>query len=149
MNASRAQLVREVIRPALAACEIVVCDRFLDSTTAYQGHGRELDPVFVEAVIEFAVGETRPDLTLLLEIPLDLSESRRESRLDASRDPQSANPRRRDRMEEADRTFFLRVQEGFQRIAATEPDRVRVIDATQTVAEVSEAIWKEVARRLP
>jgi dTMP kinase len=59
MNASRAQLVREVIRPALAAGEIVLCDRFYDSTTAYQGHGRQLDPAKVQAVIDFAVEETR------------------------------------------------------------------------------------------
>src|SRR5882672_2133474 len=66
MNASRAQLVREVIRPALAAGEIVLSDRFYDSTTAYQGHGRGLDLNLVKAIIEAAVGETRPDLTLLL-----------------------------------------------------------------------------------
>ena len=66
MNASRAQLVREVIQPALAAGEIVLCDRFYDSTTAYQGYGRGLDLGRVKAVIDFAVGETRPDLTLLL-----------------------------------------------------------------------------------
>src|SRR6267378_4164867 len=63
MNASRAQLVREVIRPALAAGEIVLCDRFYDSTTAYQGYGRQLDLAKVNAVIEFAVEHTRPDLT--------------------------------------------------------------------------------------
>src|SRR3954465_12402813 len=64
MNASRAQLVREVIRPALAGGEIVLCDRFYDSTTAYQGHGRGLDLKQVQTVIDFAVGETRPALTL-------------------------------------------------------------------------------------
>ena len=76
MNASRAQLVRQVIRPALAAGELVLCDRFYDSTTAYQGHGRGLDAGFVRAVIEFAVGSTRPHLTLLLDLPLALSEAR-------------------------------------------------------------------------
>ena len=68
MNASRAQLVREVIRPALDAGEIILCDRFYDSTTAYQGHGRELDLQMVKAVIDIAVGATRPDLTLLLTV---------------------------------------------------------------------------------
>src|SRR5271166_1382777 len=68
MNASRAQLVREVIRPALAAGEIVVCDRFYDSTTAYQGYGRQLDLRMVQTVIDFAVGETRPNLTVLLTV---------------------------------------------------------------------------------
>src|SRR5258708_37082598 len=69
MNASRAQLVREVLRPALSAGEIVLCDRFYDSTTAYQGYGRNLDLKLVKAVIDFAVGETRPQLTLLLHVP--------------------------------------------------------------------------------
>ena len=66
MNASRAQLVREIIRPALAAGEIVVCDRFYDSTLAYQGYGRGLDLQIVKSAIDFAIGNTRPNLTLLL-----------------------------------------------------------------------------------
>src|SRR6185369_6229419 len=77
MNASRAQLVREVIRPALAAGEIVLCDRFYDSTVAYQGYGRQIDLKMVNAIIDFAVGETRPDLTLLLMVPVAISEARR------------------------------------------------------------------------
>src|SRR6266851_2072546 len=68
MNASRAQLVREVIRPALAAGEVVLSDRFYDSTTAYQGHGRGLSLQAVKAIVDFAVGEARPDLTLLLHV---------------------------------------------------------------------------------
>src|SRR2546430_6978381 len=80
MNASRAQLVREVIRPALANGEIVLCDRFYDSTTAYQGHGRQLDLRLVKSIIDFAVGETRPDLTLLLWVPHEVSEERRAAR---------------------------------------------------------------------
>src|ERR1035438_5990833 len=66
MNASRAQLVRETIRPALAAGEIVLCDRYYDSTTAYQGYGRGLDLALVKSMIDFAVGDTRPNLTILL-----------------------------------------------------------------------------------
>src|SRR4051812_27615721 len=77
MSASRAQLVREVIRPALARGDAVLCDRFADSTMAYQGYGRQLDFVMVRNVIEFAIGETRPDLTLLLRVPLSVSEARR------------------------------------------------------------------------
>src|SRR5436189_2994552 len=80
MNAARAQLVREVIRPALAAGQVVLCDRFYDSTIAYQGHGRQLDLARVKAIIDFAVEGTRPDLTLLLDIPLEVSEARRVSR---------------------------------------------------------------------
>ena len=77
MNASRAQLVREVIRPALAAGEIVLCDRFYDSTTAYQGYGRQLDLQMVKSIIDVAVGDTRPDLTLLFVVPHEVSEARR------------------------------------------------------------------------
>src|SRR5436309_1710762 len=80
MNASRAQLVREVIRPALARGEIVLSDRFYDSTTAYQGYGRQLDLAAVKTVIDFAVGDTRPDLTLLLVVPYEVSEERRVAR---------------------------------------------------------------------
>src|SRR5512133_1878074 len=74
MNASRAQIVREVIRPALAKGGVVLCDRFYDSTIAYQGYGRQLDLKMVRAIVDIAVGETRPDLTLLLQVPQDVSE---------------------------------------------------------------------------
>jgi len=132
MNASRAQLVREVIRPALKAREIVLCDRFYDSTVAYQGYGRQLDLQLVRTVIDFAVGVTRPDLTILLHVPIAVSESRRKARHSSGRD----------RMEELDRAFFERVEQGFQAIAAAEPKRVRVIDATAAVEGVQEQILK-------
>ncbi|MEY2411125.1 MAG: dTMP kinase, partial [Verrucomicrobiota bacterium] len=121
MNASRAQLVREIIRPALTRGEVVLCDRFYDSTTAYQGHGRQLDLARVKAIIDFAVQDTRPNLTLLLEVPVAVSEARRLSRqkqlLDVPprSDGSSEHARLsfgaalRDRMEEADRSFFERV----------------------------------------
>jgi dTMP kinase len=80
MNASRAQIVREVIRPALAAGEMVLCDRFYDSTMAYQGYGRELDLEKVKSVIDFAVGGTKPDLTLFLHVPPEVSAERLRSR---------------------------------------------------------------------
>jgi len=135
--AARAQLVREVIRPALAAGEWVVCDRFYDSTVAYQGYGRQLDLDFVRRVIGFAVGETRPDLTLLLQVPLEVSEARRQARAGVW-----------DRMEEADRAFFQRVEQGYRAIAAAEPGRVQVIDGTQPVEVVSARIWAAVERLL-
>lgn len=142
MCASRAQLVREVIRPALAAGRIVLCDRFFDSTTAYQGHGRQLDLTRVQSVIDFAVGDTRPQLTLLLHVPVAVSETRRRAR-------GQEQPPLRDRFEEAERTFFERVERGFQTIAAAEPERVRVIDATGGIDEVAAAVWAEVEARLP
>ena len=151
MNASRAQLVREIIRPALAAGEIVLSDRFYDSTTAYQGYGRQLDLQKVQAIIDFAVGETRPHLTLLLHVPIHVSEARRQLRqaklLEVPADKRAAGPlpfdaKLRDRMEEADRSFFERVEKGYEAIARSEPDRVRVIDATRTKECVSKSIWE-------
>ena len=137
MNASRAQLVREVIRPALAAGEIVLCDRYYDSTTAYQGYGRGLDLNLVKSVIEFAVGTTRPDLTLLLQVPPEISAARLASR-------QSTLPFMRDRIEEADRGFFERVSEGYHALVMAEPKRVKPIDAAESVEAVGKAIWRQV-----
>ena len=153
MNASRAQLVREIIRPALAAGEVVLCDRFYDSTTTYQGYGRQLDLARVSAVIDFAVGATRPHLTLLLDIPPVLSEERRLSRQKQLLEVQPSGARPtplsfqdplRDRLEECDRAFFERVHAGYRAIAAAEPKRVRVIDATRRIEEVSADIWNVV-----
>ncbi len=137
MNASRAQLVREVIRPALAAGEIVLCDRFYDSTIAYQGYGRGLDLKLIRGVIDFAVGDTRPRLTLFLEVSPETSAARLASR-------QSGQPVARDRFEEADRGFFERVAKGYQAIAAAEPGRIKVVDAAGSLKAVSEAIWRHV-----
>jgi dTMP kinase len=137
MNASRAQLVREVIRPALAAGEMVLCDRFYDSTTAYQGYGRGLDLNMVRAIIDVAVGSTRPDLTLLLRVPQALSEERRLAR-------QATMPFLRDRIEEADRGFFDRVAQGYEALVAAEPGRVQVLDATGAVPQLAQAIWTRV-----
>jgi dTMP kinase len=142
MNASRAQLVREVIRPALGAHEIVLSDRFYDSTVAYQGYGRGLPLNVVQTVIDLAVETTRPDLTLILDVPVSVSEARR-----MARQTKAASEAIRDRMEEADRKFFERVHEGFLAIAAANPARVTIIDATQDVNTVSAAVWSIVAKR--
>ncbi len=141
MNASRAQIVREVIRPALTAGEIVLCDRFYDSTTAYQGYGRGLDLKMVARIIDFAVGHTRPDLTLLLVIPHEVSEERRLAR-------QATLPFMRDRIEEADHGFFQRVALGYQALAGAESERVKIIEATGSVPEIRAAIWDQVAALL-
>ncbi len=148
MNASRAQLVREVIRPALARGEIVVCDRFYDSTTAYQGYGRQLALDQVAQVIRFAVGETRPDLTLLLRVPVSTSEARRRLRQADPASPANAAAELPDRFEAADRSFFERVERGFDAIAAAEPDRVVVVDASRGIREVHESLWQAVQRLL-
>jgi dTMP kinase len=142
MNASRAQLVRETIRPALAVGEIVLSDRFYDSTTAYQGYGRGLDLGLVKSVIDFAVGETRPDLTLLLHVSPEVSAGRLASR-------QATLPFVRDRLEEGDRHFFARVAHGYDAIAAAEPNRVRVVNGAAPVEVVCESIWELVQPLLP
>ncbi|EEF58589.1 dTMP kinase [Pedosphaera parvula] len=137
MNASRAQLVREVLRPALEAGEIIVCDRYYDSTTAYQGYGRGLDLKLVQAVIDFAVGDTRPDLTLLLRVPPEVSAARLASR-------QATLPFIRDRIEEADQSFFNRVSQGYEALATAHPERIQTIDASSSVQNVSDSIWSRV-----
>jgi len=138
MNASRAQLVREIIRPALAVGEIIVCDRFYDSTTAYQGYGRRLDLEMVRRVIDVEVGETRPDLTVLLTVTPEVSEERLRSR-------QATLPFVRDRLEEADRAFFERVTKGYEAIAAAEPQRIRVFDGSRSIEGVQSVIWRVIA----
>ena len=138
-NASRAQLVREVIRPALENGVTVLCDRFYDSTIAYQAFGRGLPLAFVQELIAFAAGSTHPDLTILLTIPAKLSAARR-----AQRELESAALP--DRMEKAGRDFFQRVEEGYRWVAARAPERVRVIDSSQPLDEVSAAIWEMVEK---
>jgi dTMP kinase len=143
MNASRAQLVRDVIRPALVAGEIILCDRFYDSTVAYQGYGRQLDLDLIRRLTEFAVGPTRPDLTICLIVPVELSEARRRSRKDGE-------PNRRDRFEDdSDRSFFQRVEQGYGAISEAEPARVRVIDARADIGSVEKEIWRLVSGHFP
>ena len=136
MNASRAQLVREIIRPALAGGEVVLCDRFYDSTTVYQGAGRGLDAAQVQSIIDFAVGETRPDLTILLQIPIEISEKRR------------ANRRGTDRFESANREFFERVEAGYAALVQSEPNRIRAINADRPLNPVQADIWTAVSSAL-
>lgn len=139
-NAARAQLVREVVRPALSAGEILLCDRFLDSTLAYQGWGRGLDRTLVETVLGVAVGNTRPDLTLLLRVAPDIATARRRAR--APEKP-GAEPLAADRFEAESRAFFERVESGFTILAAENRERIRVIDAGGTIEAVEEKVWRE------
>lgn len=136
LNASRAQLVREVVRPALAAGHIVISDRFYDSSVVYQGYGRGLDLDAVRWIINFAVGDTKPDITFLLSVPLAVSYERRAAR-------QATLPLIRDRIEESDRAFFERVLAGYRAIAEAEPNRIRCIDGTGDVESVAAKIWAE------
>jgi dTMP kinase len=139
--ASRAQLVREIVRPALASGQIILSDRFYDSTMAYQGYGRGLDLQQIATMTDFAVGPTRPNLTLLLFVPLEVSESRRSSR-------QAGKESVRDRIEEAGRQFFQRVEMGYKEIAAREPGRIQWIDATRDVGQIQADVWAACGRLL-
>ena len=136
INASRAQLVREVIKPALAEGKVVLCDRFFDSTFAYQVYGRGLDGQQVQRIVDFAIAGTVPDLTLLLRVPIEVSEKRRSAR------QISETGTVRDRFEELDRGFFARVEKGYDAIAAATDTRVRTIDASQSKDEVQAEIWR-------
>jgi dTMP kinase len=137
-TAARAELVRERIAPALASGQVVVCDRFLDSTTVYQGAARRLAPEAVAAINRFAVGECRPDLTLVLDVPVEVSQSRVRNRGEG----------KADRIEREDGDFFRRVREGYLSLAQAEPRRIAVLDSTRPTTEVESAIWNIVHERL-
>lgn len=135
--ACRAQLVTEVIAPALAAGQTVLCDRFIDSTVAYQAAGRGLERPAIEAANRLACGTARPDLTFLL----DLDPARGLGRA-AVRDQGHA-----DRFETLGEAFHQRVRAAYHGLVAEEPGRFRVVDAARPPAEVEEEIWHEAARR--
>jgi dTMP kinase len=134
--AGRAQLVGEVVRPALERGLVVLSDRFYDSTTVYQGFGRGLDVTFIKSLNEFAVGACHPDRTFLLDLDVE------ESRVRLIRRVRPVG--RQDRIEQLTKDFFERVRRGYLEIARTEPDRVKVIDASRTEDQVEEAIWNEI-----
>jgi dTMP kinase len=119
-STARAQLVRDVIRPELARGKIVIVDRFYDSTLAYQGYGHGADLEQLRAVTAFAVGDTRPDRTFLLDLPVELAERRH-----AGRKP----GREWDRFESEARAFHERVRAGYLKLAEAEPARFVVIRA--------------------
>ncbi len=132
-NASRAQLVSEVIRPNLKKGMVVICDRYADSTTAYQGYGRGLDLATVEVINNTATEGLEPDLTVLLDIPAAAGLARKRAG-------------RRDRFEQGDIAFHQRVAAGFHRLAADNPQRWLVIDAAQPKETITEIIWQRVSQ---
>lgn len=135
-EAARAQVMDEVIEPTLARGEVVVCDRFTDSTLAYQGYGRELGASLVRSTNDLACGGRYPDRTLLLVLDDDVARERVESR---SADGAG------DRMESAGDAFRMRLRAGFDEIAAAEPERVRIVDANGSVEQVHERIREGIA----
>ena len=136
--ASRAQLVNNVILPALERGEWVLSDRFCDSTFAYQGYGRGMDVAELRAINAFATQNLMPDVTLLLDIPQ--TESRQRV---ADRQGQA------DRFEQERDTFHLRLAEGFRELAKQEPQRIRRIDSTQPQADTEAAVWAAITPLLP
>lgn len=137
--ASRAQLVRRIIRPALDIGRWVVADRFADSTTVYQGVGRGFGVDAMVAINNFAIGETVPDLTLLLDLDVEAGFRRLVGR--QARD--GVGP---DRMEREKREFHRRVRDGYLDLARRWPDRFRVVDAAGDPDAVESLVWAEVER---
>ena len=128
--ASRAQLVRQEILPALQAGRIVISDRFLDSTTVYQGVARNIAPEIVESINRFAAGPRLPDITFLL----DMDSAQAYERL-ASRSKE-----KRDRMEELPSAFYEAVRRGYLELAARDRDRIRLLDATKSESQIASEI---------
>jgi len=133
-EAARSEIVRQEIAPLLNSGHIVLCDRFYDSTTAYQGYGRGLDLKMVRQLHRVAVGGCRPNLTLLFDISLKLAAQRM--------------GRRRDRLESQPQAFHRRVRRGFLEIAAHESRRVKVVDGSQPIHAVFDEVRKHLNRRL-
>lgn len=141
--AARHEHVSRLIQPALAAGEWVVCDRFADSTMAYQGYGHELGREAVAAVQEVVLGTFAPDLTLILDLPVDEGLARA-----GRREGRGAGRRKEDRYERMDRDFHARVREGFLEIARREPGRCLVIDGTAAPAAVHAEVCGAISARL-
>lgn len=128
-NAARAHHLADVIRPALACGQFVICDRFFDSTLAYQGAGGRVDPTWIKSIQAAVVGTTIPDLTFILDVPVDISLARLKAR---GGDP--------DRFEGAGRQFQVRLRQAYLDIAKSDPTRCRLIDGTQSIEQVHQEI---------
>lgn len=137
-TAARAQVVREVIAPALQRGAVVLSDRYLDSSTVYQGIARNLAPGPVSEINQFAVGNVMPDLTIVIDVPTEVSLARIRQR--ASDLP--------DRMERENISFYTKVREGYLLLAKQWPARVVVLDGTLTPDELDQKIWAAVEPRL-
>jgi dTMP kinase len=135
LAASRAQLVAELIRPALQEGKVVLCDRFTHSTTVYQGYGRGLDFTAIKMVNNMATRHLNPDLIIFLDISPEQGLARKQSL--------------KDRFELEDLSFHRRVREGYLKMAAAEPDRWLVIDASLPKGKIAGIIWERVSRFLP
>lgn len=134
-NASRAQLVSEVIKPGLQSGKVVICDRYADSTTAYQSYGRGLDLDMVKAVNEAVIQGVWPDLTVLLDMPVEAGLARKKGA-------------KQDRFEQEDKSFHEKVREGYLKMAGNDPERWLVVNGSQPKVKVEQIIWQKVSRLL-
>ncbi len=130
-EAARAQLVSKIILPVLKQGKIVICDRFYDSSLAYQGYGRGLDKKMIDNLNEVSVSELKPDLTILIDIPIDIFSSRMRQ-----------NNKKKDRIEKEKIDFYNRVRDGYLKTAGKEKKRFKVIDGGGKIEEV----WQEVKK---
>jgi dTMP kinase len=137
-EASRSQLVREIIRPALERGMCVIADRFFDSTTVYQGAARKLDRTMIDRLNAFAVGDCVPDITLVLDVDAATAESRMQHA-----------PRKPDRMEQQPAEFYERVRQGYCELAAREPNRIVLINGSRGPDDIENEIWETLSSRFP
>jgi dTMP kinase len=135
-NAARAESVAKIIMPNLEAGKVVISDRFSDSTTVYQGYGRELDLEMVSYINNTATGGLKPSLTILLDSPVATGLTRKKGR-------------DQDRFEREELSFHQRVRDGYLKLAASEPERWLVVDATQSKKKIAGIIWQKVSQLLP
>jgi dTMP kinase len=142
-EADRAQHVREVIEPALAAKKVVVSDRFFDATTVYQGYARGYDLKAIEQMHRMVLGQLKPDLTIVLDLPVDLGLERAWERI-----RNQGGRLSEDRFEKEDLVFHEKVREGYLTLAALEPERFRVIDASGEQDMVHKDVVEVVLNRL-
>lgn len=137
MAAARAQHVEQVIFPSLEAGKIVVCDRYVDSSIAYQGYGRKLGPDKIKELNDMAVNDALPDLTILLNVPVEIGVRRRKKSLKPN-----------DRLDLQQKEFYERVHDGYIQLAKKDPKRYVVIDASQTIEKISIEVWGSVKKAL-
>ena len=136
-EASRSQLVRESIKPALERGMCVIADRFFDSTTVYQGAARKLDRQTVDRLNAFVIGDCVPDITFVIDVDAATAESRMQK------------PRKPDRMEQQPAEFYERVREGYRALAKRESKRIVLIDGSRNAVDVEHEIWKTLSTRFP
>ena len=135
-EASRSQLVREVIKPALEHDMCVIADRFSDSTTVYQGAARKLDGEMIQRLNQFAVGDCFPNVTFILDVDAATADSR-----------MKREPRKADRMEQQPGDFYERVREGYRELATHEPNRIVLINGLRDPDDIETEIWETLCIR--